>query len=442
MNKIIEEFFQRNNLNLSNETIVVAVSTGIDSMALLYTLNSLKEKISFKIVIAHVNHHKRNQSEEEEKYIKEYALSNNLECFVKEAYFENTSNFQMVAREVRYSFFYEIMAKVNSKYLFLAHHANDNMETILMRIIRGSNVKGYSGMEEVSYNKGITILRPFLSVPKKDLKEYAIDENIKYYDDESNFGFDYTRNRLRNEVIPLLEREDCNVYKKFEDFSKLIYRASVSFEKEVKEFIKENVQINEEIHFSLKAFLNLDEIFLNEVLFTLLKKYNLGKNNIIEIKKLIFSSKANLKQAYKGLFTFVKEYDDIYIFDSLIEDFTCDIKIDKEGTYQLNDKISICVSEKIDNSLINLNVLWYNSNMFPLTIRTRRPGDKIYIGNGYRKVKDVLIDEKIGILARDKVILATSSDGEILIIFGVKKSTKVKEINDCDVFIERREESE
>ena len=139
----INQLLQNMQIQLNNQTIVLAVSTGIDSMVLLDLVQKLK---NVKIIVCHVNHHRRLQSDEEQQFITEYCQKNNIKCYVEELYFEETKNFQEVARIKRYQFFEKIIKLENAKYLLTAHHATDNLETILIRLIKSSSHKGYAGI--------------------------------------------------------------------------------------------------------------------------------------------------------------------------------------------------------------------------------------------------------------------------------------------------------
>ena len=184
--------------------------------------------------------------------------------------------------------------------------------------------------------------------------------------------------------------------------------------------------------------MNIDGFF--DPLFELLKKYSLSKANILELLKMIESSKQNIKNWFKSKFTFVKEYDKIMFYDYQIEKLDISFVIDSVGKYQINDNISINVIENSANMITNLNQLWYNIEELPITIRTRQDGDRIKVGKGYKKVKDLLIDEKVGIIKRDNVLLATDKNGEVLIVFGVKRSSLLNKINK-NVIIELEEKN-
>ena len=207
-------------LNLNKtDYLIVGVSSGPDSMALL---NYLQTHTKNPLVVAHINHNVRKQSQEEEQYLKKYCQDNNIifECHKIEKYTQN--NFENEARTKRYQFYEQILHKYNSKYLFLAHHGDDLIETILMKIVRGSNLEGYAGIKKVSKQKDYYIIRPFLEYTKDDLLNYNQKHHIKYYLDITNKDTTYTRNRYRKNFLPLLKKEDKNVHKKFLKYSETL----------------------------------------------------------------------------------------------------------------------------------------------------------------------------------------------------------------------------
>ena len=169
--------------NIADEYIVVGVSAGPDSMALLHMLMNNTSK---KIICAHINHNVRKSSNEEAEYLKTYCQKNNIifEYLKISEYTEN--NFENEARKKRYAFYEKILDKYHSHYLFLAHHGDDLIETILMKIIRGSNLEGYAGIKMYSKQKNYTIVRPLLTLTKEDIYAYNKENNIKYYTDETN----------------------------------------------------------------------------------------------------------------------------------------------------------------------------------------------------------------------------------------------------------------
>ena len=197
MNQILNDY-------IFNNYVVIGVSAGPDSMCLL---NILQKKTN-KIIVCHVNHNVRKESIEEEEYITKYCKDNNLilEKMTIKNYQEN--NFENEARKKRYTFYEEILKKYNSSALFLAHHGDDLIETVLMKIARGSNIEGYAGIKEITNIKDYQIIRPLLNYTKEDILKYNKENNIKYYIDNSNKNENYTRNRYRIHILPFLKKED------------------------------------------------------------------------------------------------------------------------------------------------------------------------------------------------------------------------------------------
>ncbi|MFA7010560.1 MAG: tRNA lysidine(34) synthetase TilS, partial [Bacilli bacterium] len=316
MEQMITTFLKENNINLNGKKIVLAVSTGIDSMVMLHAFMQLATQLKFVIVVAHVNHHKRVQSQLEEGFIKKYCRDNGLTCYIKKLDFSDVSeNFQAEARKRRYKFFQEVLEKEDAPYLVLAHHGNDVLETIMMRLLRGSSLSGYAGMKAILPFYNHIIIRPFLKALKEDIEKYQQQNGIIYYEDQSNEEDLYTRNRLRKEIIPALMKEEKNVHLKFLEFSQILNDASVEINKIRDEFIykKANLEVDG-LSFDLTDFKELSLYMQTEVLYELLKNYNLGKANIVELLKLINTSKANVEVLYKKDLTFVKEYNKIYFY--------------------------------------------------------------------------------------------------------------------------------
>jgi tRNA(Ile)-lysidine synthetase-like protein len=219
--------FIRNKINLKpGDTIVAGVSGGPDSMALIYILNEFKEKMDLRLVCAHINHNTRKETEEEEKYLRNYCKENNIifECIKVDKWGDD--NFENEARTVRYNFFEELVDNYGAKYLMTAHHADDLIETILMRIVRGSTLKGYSGFSKIVQKNGYKIIRPLITLTKDEIIEFDKKNNIKYFIDSTNNDDVHTRNRYRHVVLPFLKKENPNVHKKFIKFSETLLENS------------------------------------------------------------------------------------------------------------------------------------------------------------------------------------------------------------------------
>lgn len=197
------------NMIAQNDFIIVAVSGGPDSMALLSALLNLKEILKFNIVVAHVNHMIRAVADEETKYVKDFCDKNKIDCYIKKidvikkAELEKIST-EEAGRNARYEFFDDVLKITNANKIAIAHNANDNAETVIMNIIRGTGISGLKGIEPVRDNKYI---RPLIEIQRFEIEEYCSEKNLNPKYDESNNENIYTRNKVRNLLIPYLKKE-------------------------------------------------------------------------------------------------------------------------------------------------------------------------------------------------------------------------------------------
>ena len=197
--------------------IGVGISSGPDSMALLHMLQKNLKK---EIICGHINHNVRKESEEEEAYLKEYCIINKIIFETNKITSYSQNNFENEAREKRYAFYKKVLKKYNTSYLFLAHHGDDLIETVLMKISRGSNIEGYAGIKEESIVDNIHIIRPLLYFTKEELVKYNQINNIKYFIDKTNEDVNYKRNKYRKKILPILKEEDKNIHLKYLKYSK------------------------------------------------------------------------------------------------------------------------------------------------------------------------------------------------------------------------------
>ena len=214
MEKRVKAFLKDNNINI-NKPIVVAVSGGADSIALLNILYNLK----YNVIMAHVNHHMREQSEIEEKAMIDLAKKLNIPYEILEYHYDGNDNFHNASHNARYKFFRSVCDKYNTNLIATAHHLDDQAETILMKILEGSNLYGYGGISIVNDDGNYKIIRPLLCVSKSDLYNYCNLYDLKYYEDSSNHEDHYLRNRLRHHIIPQLKNESGDFYTKILEYS-------------------------------------------------------------------------------------------------------------------------------------------------------------------------------------------------------------------------------
>ena len=412
-----------NNLNIDkNKYLVVATSGGPDSMALLHLLKNN----NYKVICAHVNHNLRNVSEAEYKFVENYCNINNMifEGMKIDSY-KNNKFTENEAREKRYNFFESILKKYNTDILLTAHHGDDLIETIIMRIIRGSNLNGYKGFNKISQFKDFKIIRPLIFYTKNDVEKYIKDNNIPCCYDESNKSKKYTRNRIRLDILPLLKQEDNNIHKKFLLLNEELNESSEYINKVIQNNIKDNYNDN---ILDLKKFNILDEYIkkkeLEEILFTIYKEdiTLINKKHIKNILELTNNTNNKTINLPKNIIV-SKEYNEL-IFKQYKN------KIQNKYKYTLNDKIIIDnygTIEFINDTKEKSNyVIKLNSKeiTLPIIVRTKEEKDYIEVKNlnGRKKIKKIFIDEKIEKEKRDEYPIVTDSDNNILWIPGIKKS--------------------
>ena len=425
----IEKVFKFN----LNDRIVVGCSTGPDSMALVDLLLKIREKYHLYIIIAHVNHNVRKESVEEEKFIRQYCYENSLvfESMIIDEYSDD--NFHNEARNIRYNFFDNIVHKYSANYLMTAHHGDDLMETILMRIVRGSNLNGYGGFKMIVDMGDYKIVRPLISYTKNELEQYDIDNNVKYYVDSSNKKDKYTRNRYRKYVLPFLKSEDKDVHLKFLKFSNSLYDASKFISGLTIDAIK---RCFDDKRLMIDKFLLEDSFIQKELLYNMLSEFYqddlilINDKHIDLIISLIKSNKANSTIDLPNNVIAQKTYNYIEIkrYTEVISNY--EIEFDRYAMLPNKHFIEL-IDYTTDNSN---NICRLNSKdvSLPLIIRSRKIGDKIKVKglNGSKKVKDIFIDSKISLDERDMWPIVLDSFGNVVWIPGIKKSKFDKKINE------------
>lgn len=405
-----------------NETLITATSGGPDSMALLSLLIKLSKTKKITIICAHVNHNLRKESQEEAIMVEKYANENNLifEKMEINHYKGNTENY---ARTQRYNFFEKLIKKYNATYLLTAHHGDDLTETILMRIVRGSSLKGYSGFQEITDKETYKIYRPLITKTKDELLNYVKTNNIPYAVDKTNFSEEYTRNRYRLNILPILKKENKSVHLKFLKFSETLKLYDDHINKEANEKLNKVYQNN---NLNLKLFENEDELIKRKILYQILnnlyyKNISLITDNHVElILNIIESSRPNLKINLPSKVLVIKNYQNLY--------FTQNTEI-KPYSFTFKDKLilpnnQILIKEETEdtsNYTIRLNS---KELSLPLIVRTRQNGDKMEIKNlnGHKKIKDIFINEKISETARNSWPILTDQNNQIIWLPGLKKS--------------------
>ena len=421
-----------NTLN-DNDTVVVAVSGGPDSMALLHLLIDVRLKKSINIVCAHVNHNVRVESADEKVFVEEFCALNDVVFEYMKIDNYGDDNFHNEARYKRYSYFEELIHKYGAQYLFTAHHGDDLMETILMRIVRGSTLNGYSGFSEVLEMDGYKIVRPLIQVSKKDIIAYNEQNDVPSVEDPSNSKDVYTRNRYRKYVLPVLKDEDAFVHEKFYKFSKTLQEYSMYIDRQVESIMKE---IYFDYQLNLSSFIKQDKIIQENILcFILSEIYSddlmlITDRHVDLIMQLIVSNKPNGFVYLPNQIIVRKSYNYLYFERGDKEDVSYEMELSE--SVSLSNGKSILIVDECENDSNFVCRLSSDEITLPLHVRTRMDGDVMSVKgmDGTKKINDIFIDSKIPVNERNEWPIVVDSNGCIVWLPGIKKSKFNKQIDE------------
>ena len=414
-----------NSLLKDNDKVVVGLSGGPDSMCLLDILLSLNKKI--EIICAHINHNIRKESAEEEKFVKDYCSKRKVihETTTFDKKSPNKDYTEQELREKRYIFFEKIIKKHHAKYLFTAHHGDDLIETILMRISRGSNLKGYTGFQIETPKDGYSIIKPLIFVSKDEINKYNEENNIPSVKDHTNDEDNYTRNRYRHNILPFLKNENKNIHLKYLKFSRELSKYYNYVSKEVEKEI--NKRYNKGV-LDISEFTRLDELIQTKIIEYILDDnyidnlYLVSDKHVLIILDVINNPRPNIELNLPDELRITKSYNKLKV--------TRNKKDKKSYNIILNDKVELPNGHSVefleDTNETSNNYLKLNSKdiKLPLYVRTRKDGDKMTIKNmsSPKKLKDIFIDLKLSKEERDSQPIVVDAAGEILWIPGLKKS--------------------
>ena len=439
MDKVYQDLLERLNIKYG-DCIIVGVSGGPDSMALLHILIRLKKALDLQIIVAHVNHNTGRKGQfEEQKFVEEYAKKTSLvfETMTIKEYGDD--NFHNEARSIRYNYFNSLVKKYHAKYVFTAHHADDLIETILMRIVRGSTLKGYSGFSKTVKMSNYYIIRPLIQVTKDEIYNYLNKNKIKYMQDSSNTKDVYTRNRFRKYIVPEFKKEDKMVHEKFYKFSKTLLEYNDYIERQVDKIYKKIVPDNV---LNIEEFLKEDELIQKEIIYKMLEKNYQDDLMLITDKhyeliyNLIKSRKANATIHLPNNIGAIKSYNNLELSKIDIKDNIYEIQIEEYLNLPNGKNIEIIKESKTDgNDICRLDLKEVKQ---PLYVRNKHDGDKMTIKGmlGRKKISDIFIDDKIA--TKDRILwpVVCDADDNIVWLPGLKKSKFCKEKNEkCDIIL-------
>lgn len=387
---------------MSMVNALVAVSGGSDSLALLDILYTKKE---YKLIVCHVNYNYRDSSTRDENLVRKYCNNKNIDCYVLnlESKKQKTGNFEDWARVARYKFFKEIYLKESCKCLFVGHQKEDVIETFLLQKKRNSIVETY-GLARETNIQGMKVVRPLLNYTKKELEDYCVNNGIEYGVDETNFDLNYSRNRLRHQVIAKMsEEEKEKILKEIEDLNHTKQEHLKNIKNKIKECLIDKNRID------LENFKVLDYETKKEVLYYFLidnvyKKISIRSSRLDDLIKKINSDKPNLMLATYDNLTLYKEYKILIIEENK-----------QEYCYEISDSDSKELGNGfyISNKGAKLERVVIDESMFPLYLKNYDGSNKI--------VNRLFINKKVPLRYRKSWPVIVDKFGGLLLVIGIKK---------------------
>ncbi len=395
-------------------------------MALLYILATLAKVKSFSLICCHVNHNVRKESKQEKEFLENWCMEHDIlfETMTIEHYSDD--NFHNEARSIRYRYFEEIVRKYHANYLMTAHHGDDLVETILMRLTRGSTLRGYSGFQQEVDMGDYRIIRPLISVSKQELVEYDQKMGIPYVIDGSNNQDKYTRNRYRKYILPFLKEENPHVHEKFLKFSTMLNEYSIFIDKQVDKVF---TSIYHDDVLEIPSFLKLESLLQSRILYRILE--GIYQDDLILVHdrhinllyQLILSKKKNTYIMLPNHIKMVKAYDKIKVVkeENIISQYEMELI---DYAVLPNGKHLEILREDIPENGNDICRLDSHDVVLPLYVRTRKYGDKMAVKglSGHQKIKDIFINCKVAMEDRELWPIVVDATGKIIWIPGIKKS--------------------
>lgn len=418
----------------SSQTAVVAVSTGVDSMVLLELMQQLPTGVRPRLVVAHVNHRLRQQSGVEEQFISDYCHERHIQLAITHwSVADHPKNgVEAAARRFRYQFFAQVMRQYHASFLLTAHHADDQAETVIMKLVRGGQLSQLQGILPEQPFEGGQLVRPLLDFNKAQIRSYAVQQRLTWYEDETNQADDVFRNRIRHQLIPVLKQENPAFLDHVQQYTAQL-RATLQLTAERTSELVRQIQGTDHTY-SVARWQRLTAIQQRAVLKAIFQRAQLPitvsyLNQSIQL--LANKQKPNAKLNLADSQVLEKAYDDFSIKSEL--------KVPQNR--RPVDKIVV-----ISNQWVPLSrglqarlvpalktvpedswhmMLELQPEDLPLRIRQARPDDQIKLsGGGHKTVRRILIDHKVPRAKRPYQIVAVTAQGEVLWLIGLQRSTR------------------
>lgn len=395
------------------EKWLVAVSGGADSMALL----DMAVKLKMNVIVAHMNYCKRDTADRDMHGVENYCQRHGVPFFCRYQTKQVEGNFQAFARKERYAFFHELIKKHCLDGVLVAHHLDDAIETYLMQKQRGGIVSHYGISQEIIIQK-CRVIRPLLNYTKQELKDYCINNEITYYDDESNFSDDYTRNKIRHSIIDHMTYEE-----------KINMQCEMEQENhKLKNIYKKVHQLIKDKELNCGKLKEKDENVLAIYLYELVqKKWNTAISQSIQkrIVEMIYSGKRNWQIPIGKDYVVYEEYGKLCMDSNIDESYEY---IYDTVTYEETPYFTLCRKGKV------IEGVSLKTQDYPIKIRNAKPKDEIQLRLGTKKLNRWFIDRKIPKKERKKWPVIENAEGKV--IFVAKIGCDIEHFsNNPDLFV-------
>lgn len=428
MENIISTIRNKKLIN-AGEIIGVGCSGGSDSMALLHYLNALSKELDIEVVAIHIDHCIRENSADDAEFVKNYCKKNSIRFYkfkidVPKLAEKRKKSIETVARDARYDVFNALIKKDVIDKIAIAHNSQDQAETILLNLFRGTGLEGASGMDYIRNN---VFIRPMLNTSKKNILNYIFLNDIPYHEDQTNKDTTYSRNYIRNTILPLIEARWKGVVDKLINFGKDCLDDNSYINSQI---CDDAIIYSEKIAKIPNSYFLYPNAIISRIIFNTLKKIGVQKDieriHIKMIKDLAKNGENGSKIKLPFSVTVHKEYDYITLTNKIKKILELNKKF-KSGSFDVPNFGAVTVKRTKDTTRDeNELILDYKKVPKDAVWRFKARGDMFTkFGGGTKKLKDYFIDKKIPIRLRDSIPVLASGKN-ILVIAGVEIADSVR----------------